>query len=214
MKRTRVGLVLVVLATCGALTGWAFSPWHPDQTPPRSGTSPGGTQGEGIEGTGVISYDPPGPADSFLGNLGNIVGNVFDTRVGNPLETGSVSQIAAYFGGSDATFPYLGVVDLTPFSILSLPGVGGLVPFTFNTVPLAIGVASPPVFGGVLVSSGFGSSADSVGMQNASTQGQGFHAGSLPYGGPVITLGNNNAMVRLAGSIWVVPVELMTFDVE
>jgi hypothetical protein len=51
-------------------------------------------------------------------------------------------------------------------------------------------------------------------MQSQSTAGQGFHAGSLPFGGPVITLGSNNAMVRLAGSIWVVPVELMTFDVE
>jgi hypothetical protein len=70
----------------------------------------------------------------------------------------------------------------------------------------------PPGFlGGVFVSSAFGSSADSVGGRQASTNGQGFHAtGWLGGGG---TFPNTNAMVRVTGSVSV-PVELQTFDVE
>jgi hypothetical protein len=205
-------LVFSSLVVVGGLAAWAASPWHAGHAPPRTGKP--ATQGDGLEGTGVIQYDPPGTADAMLGANGNLVGNVFNTRVGNPLTTGNVSAMAFYPGDAGATFPYVGVVKLTPFSVLTLPAFTGVVGFTFNTVPLAVTGAVPPLFGGVLVSSFFASSADSVGMQSQSTLGQGFHAGSLPYGGPVIPLGNRNGMVRLSGSIWVVPVELMEFEAE
>jgi hypothetical protein len=149
----------------------------------------------------------------MLGSNGNIVGNVFDIGGAGPLSTGSVTQMAFYIGGGDATFPYAAIVELSPFALITLPGFTGIVPFTFNTVPIGVPTVDIPFMGGVLVSSFFTSSADSVGMRSASTRGLGYHAGSLPYGGPVISLGNRNAMVRVGGSIWV-PVELMSVDVE
>lgn len=216
--RKRVQFAAVAFSAVGFFAGlavWATSQWH-GNPPPDARQSSGiqGTQGQGLEGVGVVRYDPSGPADTFLGNIPNVVGNVFDSGLAGPLETGSVSQLAAYFGGSDATFPYLGVIELSPFNVVSLPGVSGLVPFTFNTIPLPAATSvSNPFLGGVLVSAAFTSSADSVGMQSSEFMGNGFHAASLPYGGPAIPLGNFNAMVRVSGSIWV-PVELMSVDVE
>lgn len=204
----------VALLVAGSAT-WAVGQYVDPKPDQRSGPTPDAVQGGGIEGTGVVQYDPPGAADSFAGSLGNLVGNVFDTRMGQPLETGNVSQMAFYHGGSDATFPYVGIAELSPFSVITTPSFSGLVPFSFNTVPITGAPSvSPPFFAGVLVSNSFASSADSVGMRSASTGGQGFHAGSLPFGGPVIDLAGRNAMVRVAGSIWVVPVELMDFDVQ
>jgi hypothetical protein len=208
-----VGLCVALLVAGTA--AWAVSEYLSPLPEARPTPSPAASQGGGIEGTGVVQYDPNGPADSFTGTLGNLVGNVFDTRAGQPLETGNVSQMAFYHGGSDATFPYVGIAELSPFSTLTVPAFSGLVPFSFNTVPITGAPSvSPPFFAGMLVSTAFSSSGDSVGMRSASTLGQGFHAGSLPFGGPVIDLAGRNAMVRVAGSVWVVPVELMDFDVQ
>jgi hypothetical protein len=220
-SRGWVAVQVLIAVTClGTAAAWGVSQWIRDLTADGKNDRPGvPVQGGGLlgpRGTGVIQYDPPGAADSMLGLNGNVVGNVFNTRVNNPLETGNVTQMAFYIGGADATFPYFGIIELSPFSVQTLPASAGIVPFTFNTVALGTGAATvtPPFMGGVLISSFFTSSADSVGMQSQSTQGQGFHAGSLPYGGPVILLPGNNAMVRVAGSVWVVPVELMDFEAE
>lgn len=211
----RITVALSAALLLAGTTAWAVSQYLDPLPDQRSGPTPNAVQGGGIEGTGVVQYDPAGPADSFAGVIGRIVGNVFDTRMGQPLETGNVSQMAFYHGGSDATFPYVGVVELSPFSVITTPSFSGVVPFTFNTVPITGAPSvSPPFFAGMLVSNAFTSSGDSVGMRSASTGGQGFHAGSLPFGGPVIDLAGRNAMVRVAGSIWVVPVELMDFDVQ
>ena len=212
----RITVALCITLLVAGTAAWAVSEYLTPLPDKRVGPTPEGTQNGGLRGTGVVQYDPDGPADSFAGALGNIVGNVFDTRAGAvPLETGNVSQMAFYHGGSDATFPYVGVVELSPFATITLPAFSGLVPFSFNTVPIT-GAPSvtPPFFAGMLVSNAFTSSGDSVGMRSASTLNQGFHAGSLPFGGPVIDLAGRNAMVRVAGSVWVVPVELMDFDVQ
>ncbi|MEZ5330549.1 MAG: hypothetical protein R2991_00540 [Thermoanaerobaculia bacterium] len=213
MKTTKLGSIVAVVAFAATAT-WAATKYvDPPET--RQGPTPQATQGGGIEGTGVVQYDPAGPADSFAGVVPNLVGNVFDTRAGAPLDTGNVSQMAFYHGGSDATFPYVGVIELSPFNVITVPAFSGLVPFSFNTVPITGAPSvSPPFFAGVVMGNTFASSGDSVGMRSASTLGQGFHAGSLPYGGPNIPLAGRNAMVRVAGSVWVMPVELMDFDIQ
>lgn len=213
MKTTKIAVAACAVLLAGG-AAWAVSTYvNPPDT--REGPTPPAVQGGGIEGTGVVQYDPDGPADSFAGIVPNIVGNVFDTRAGQPLQTGNVSQMAFYHGGSDATFPYVGVVELSPFNVITVPAFSGLVPFSFNTVPITGAPSvSPPFFAGVVMGNTFSSSGDSVGMRSASTLGQGFHAGSLPYGGPNIPLAGRNAMVRVAGSVWVMPVELMDFDVQ
>ncbi len=204
-RRITYGLIVAALGV-GALC--AFTP------PTEKNDAPGTpTQGGGTDGVGVVAYDPPGAADSFVGSYGTFVGNRFDTRVGNPLEAGNITQVAFVCGDASCTFPGFGVFPDNGVGTLYFQFTTGIVPFTYNTV----GVATPPnlvppVLAGVFVSSAFGSSADSVGVRAATTQGMGFHAHS--FGGFDNTIAGNNAQFRASGSIWVVPVELMNFDVQ
>ncbi len=207
-------LVPIAVVTIAALAAWsALAGAPPSQKTPAPS---GGTQGGGLDGTGVVAYDPPGDPDEFVGNYGQFVGNVFDTRVGNPLETGNVTQLAAFWGAAGATFPGFGIFTAANNVTLDFQFVPGVVPFTFNTIPVTgVNNAAPGFLAGVFVSSAFTSSADSVGAQSQSTMGQGFHAAGFGYGdGNITPIANRNAMVRVAGSIWVVPVELMSFDVQ
>ncbi len=165
-------------------------------------------------GTGTVQYDPGTPADSLLPGPALLIGNRFDSRSGAPLSPGTVTAIAAYWGGQDATFPVLAILNTANTGIYGVAYAGSQVPYQFNTFALAAPV--PSVFMGiVLASSNYVSSADAVGMRSASTNGQGFHAvtAANAFGSPFNNVAGQNAMVRVSGTV-VVPVELMEFDVD
>ena len=198
-------LGILVLVTVFATTGYAFEVGDKHDAGLTS------VQGGGIEGVGTIQYDPPGMADTFFGMNGAFYGNRFDTAFGQPLSTGSVTALAFYHGGSDATFPYVGVFGPASTTLFA-PAISGLVPFTFNTVTVTgVSAVGAGFLAGVLVSSGFSSSADSVGARTATTNGQGFHAEC--FAGCTGTFSTLNAMVRVSGSVFV-PVELQGFEVQ
>ncbi len=186
----------------------------PSQVSPRP--APGATKLDEIpQGTGVVAYDPGAPADTFYvgaGGVNNYFVNYFDTRVGNPLDPGTV--YAASF--------YQGAVQAPTGVIVFGPGASGpLVSFTFGAPVAAYAFNAfsfpprnftPPFRMGVGVYPGlFGS----VGGRSASTQGMGFHGRQVGFSGvPSSALPGQNVMFRVAGSVWVVPVELMEFGVQ
>jgi hypothetical protein len=165
-------------------------------------------------GSGAIQYDPGPPADALIQGPALFVGNRFDSRSGSPLDTGTITAIAAYWGGQDATFPILAALNTANTQIFGFVYVAGLTPFTFNT--LSVSWPVPPAFlAGVLASSSRPSSADSVGIRSASINGQGFHGitFSNAQGAPVNPIPGANAMVRVSGTV-ILPVELMEFDID
>lgn len=121
-----------------------------------------------------------------------------------------MTALAFYHGGSDATFPYIGVFGPASTTLFA-PALSGLVPFTFNTVAVT-GVTVPPggLLAGVLVSTAFASSADSVGARTSTTGAQGFHAQC--FAGCTGTFPTLNAMVRINRVLC--PVELQGFEVQ
>ncbi len=207
MKRiTTVALVLLL----GGFAATGHAEWvKPTE---KAGSGHTAQQGGGPEGVGTVQYDPPGPADTFFGAYGAWYGNRFDTAFGGPLDTGNVTALAFYIGGADATFPFVGVFGSGGATPLFSAAISGIVPFTFNTVPVTgVATVAPGFLAGVFVSSAFGSSADSVGARTASTNGQGFHAEA--FNGATGTFQSLNAMVRVTGSVFI-PVELVGFEVE
>jgi len=205
MKRLSIVALVIVVSGLAALSAAWVNPGA--KTP--SGIIP--IQGGGTDGVGTVQYDPPGAADTFIGAYGGWYGNRFDTAFGLPLDTGNVTALAFYIGGADATFPFVGVFGPGSTTLFA-PAISGIVPFTFNTVPVTgVGAVPPGFLAGVFVSSAFGSSADSVGARQASTNGPGFHAAGFVGGGG--SFPNTNAMVRVTGTVWV-PVELQSFDIE
>ncbi len=180
-------------------------------------------------GTGWVVYDPGGPADRFLergGNypLANFFGNVFDTSRGDPLHSGTITQIAWYQGtaegqikvvfGPTGTSFYTGTVGASP------------APFQLNFVDVSAKVTGPMWVG---VSAHLGQ----VGARAATRDGQGFHGavrgrcypasacppvgyqlrrqiGFYPYS---VRFDSLNVMVYIGGSV-VIPVELLEFEAE
>ncbi len=173
-------------------------------------------QNGGELGTGTVQYDPPGPADILLAaNLNWFVGNRFDTRNGNPLSSGVVTQIAAYWGPAPtATYPVWGIKNVANTQILHLTYVPGQVPLQFNT--LNVSWAVPSVFlGGLRIGNGgFPSSAYSVGVRYSSYNSQGFHGLVFAQSTSATSqIASGNAMFRVSGDL-VIPVELVEFELE
>ncbi len=188
----------------------------PSKVSPRP--APGATKLDEIpQGTGVVAYDPGAPADTFYVGTGgagytNYFVNYFDTRGGNPLDAGTVYAASFYQGqlGADPS----GVIVFGPAagSLVSYTFVAPVAAYAFNAFSFPPRSFTPPFRMGVAVYPGlFGS----VGGRSASVGGMGFHGRSVGFfGSPSNTLPGQNVMFRVAGTVWVVPVELMEFGVQ
>lgn len=217
MKRTLVIALTVVallatVSTTSAQSGGLAEGRNPGKG--HSATAP--------VGAGIVVYDPGAPADSVLGQQGPsaTVGNRFSSRNGNPLSPGSFYFASAYMANA--------TLGGGLFVLWGPPTGGGGAPaiasFTIGTIAPTgtFGVTVTPIFvgsdflAGVYVNSGQPSRGQ-VGLRSASTNGQGFHGMQISFGGGAganyASLGGQNAMVRAAGT-FIVPVELMEFDVE
>jgi hypothetical protein len=169
----------------------------------------------GLEGTGVVQYDPGLPVDSFHKNgptfTGGYYGNIFDTRNGVPLSPGTITGVSWYQGGL-GNYGTRGLVDFGPpnGTITTQLSLTPPAPSTFNAIGAAVPANGPKFVGLALGFDAFGS----VGARSASTNGQGFHAVQRNwYGNTGTALPGENIMIRISGTI-IVPVELMEFDVE
>ncbi len=169
------------------------------------------------EGVGTVQYDPGAPADDFgLTNVFNYnywYGNNFDTRNGQPLSPGTITNISWYQGGVGLNIAYLlGAPIGGPFTFIS-----PVLVYTSNTffnIPANIAAPSPRFVGVAGITYNQVNYFGSVGLRSASTNNQGFHGTQRAFTtGFTGSLPGQNAMVRVSGTI-IVPVELMEFDVE
>lgn len=173
--------------------------------------------GPGQQGT--VTYDPGPPQDFFRGFDGTnrSVGNVFNTRNGNPLFPGPLSFVTVFpiAVGGDVIVTVWGPPAGPNAPLLTYVTGSGAVNSTFNAVPLTVSVGSSFLAGQYIGT--FGSGPDSVGIRSSSINGQGFHAMQINFVGGTTgtgfqTITGQNAMVRASGVV--VPVELMHFDIE
>ena len=172
---------------------------------------------------GTIKYDNDTPMTIFGG--GAIIGNRFDTAVGDPIATsGTISTVVGVVQpGPSQTTSSAGFVIEGPqtvgggaFAIFST-FTGGLTASTETVTYSGLGVNYTGSSFFVLFGD-FASSYDPA-FSTGSTQGQGHHGvvGYTGMMGPNITGtfdfgGSKNALVRVTGNV--LPVELMSFDVE
>lgn len=215
MKKTLfVALAIVALVGAAALHAQGSTPKARNPKPAVKAPTP--------LGAGVITYDPGTPADLLRGQQGpsNTIGNRFNSRNGNPLSPGSAYFLSAYMANNTIG---------GALAVLWGPPTGGggaplISSFTFSPVVNGAfnGVSFTPVnvgtdfMAGIYLNSGQPGRGD-IGMRTSSVNGQGFHAMQISWGGGAGTnyasIPGENAMLRAAGT-FIVPVELMEFDVE
>lgn len=205
------------------------------QTPPARGTGfearpftgPAGTgNGQGGDGpsrlVGAIQYDDGVITTSFGG--GAIVGNRFDTALGNPiLASGTISTVVGVVVPGPAF-----TTNSAGFVIEGPQTVGGGAMAIFSTFTPATGTVDTVTFAGLGVNyTGssfmvlFGDFANSFipAFGTGTTNGQGHHGivGFTGGMGPNITAvsdlgGTLNGLIRVTGNV--LPVELLSFDVD
>ncbi len=171
---------------------------------------------ERVEGTATIRYDP-GTDLYSAGSLKPVVGNLFDTQFGQPLASGTIYRISAVIGsdgGYDGSFAVAGPVAGTTAPFLAAPR------FPADTAYTAVASFSPLDVPSVFVVGFLVNLAQGLGLATRTTQGQGFHAHSW-YGGygnqratGIRPIAGQNATIRVTGSVAVVPVELLEFDLD
>jgi hypothetical protein len=215
MKRTLV-IALTVVAVLAAVGVTSAKDLAPGRAPGKSNPADTPT------GAGIVVYDPGAPADALLGQNGPsiTIGNRFSSRNGNPLSPGSAYFLSFYLANAS-----LG----GGLAVLWGPPTGGggapaIASFTIGVIPPTgtAGVSFTPIFvgsdflAGIYLNSGQPSRGQ-MGLRSASTNGQGFHGMQLSFGGGAganyASLAGQNAMMRAAGT-FIVPVELMEFDIE
>jgi hypothetical protein len=155
--------------------------------------------------------------DATTGNLNRVVGNRFNSQLGQPLMTGMLSMLTVFpqangsqsvsIGGTPNTMGTAMVLDfiLAPmmaaqFNQVTFPPV--TVPADFIGVFLGLYAASQP--------------AGLLGMSDMATMGQGYHAieGFYALGNQTMLtpIANRNGMIRATGNP--LPVELMDFKIQ
>lgn len=215
----RRGLWFQVMKTRAEQRGQTAKPERLQK--PRTPIAPGSKRAIAPKGIGTIQYDSG--AFSTTLNSGSIVGNRFDTHTGIPvLSPGTVSVVqAVVVPGAGNTTSSAGFVLLGPQT-----GGGGAMAI-FSSFQAATGATDTVTFSGLMASyTGsffvlFGDFANSYvpvfGTGTTNMQGHHGVAGITGGMGPNITATTNlggtlNAFIRATGNI--VPVELMTFEVE
>lgn len=169
-----------------------------------------------------ITYDAGGTEDFFQGLSGSldVFGNIFNSANGGPLQAGTITGVSWFgrdgSGGGDMTLSFIGPPaggSAVLYTYINFTGVANSV---FNAATI-----SQPVGTSFLVGFYVGTfnGPDSVGMQNQTANGQGFHGfqGDFLGGatiGSIAPLPQTNAMIRAAGDLATIPVELTAFDVE
>lgn len=167
-----------------------------------------------------MRYDPGSPADNLLfGPVGqSIFGNRFNSRSGQPLDSGTVTRISWYQGALGA----IGTVALAvagdngaPLSVSIV--IFSVAPTAFNSVAVSLPVDSSFFVGLIRYTTnnnGPPGRYGSLGVRFATTNSQGYHAIQRNLSaGFSVGLPMQNAMLRVAGNV-VIPVELLEFDVD
>ncbi len=206
MRREALVAVALLLSTSAA---WAQRPTN------KAGKERNiAVRVDGLEGTGVVQYDPGAPADSFHLNgpayTEGYYGNLFDTRNGVPLSPGTITGVS-WYQGAETGYGY-GLVDFGPAggTITTQLALTSPVPLAFNAITAAVAFPGTKWVGLALGFDAFGS----VGARSASTNSQAFHARQRNwYGDTSNSMPGQNIMLRVSGTL-IVPVELMEFDVD
>lgn len=171
----------------------------------------------------TIVYDPGAPADAFYGvaqaGPSGCIGNRFNSDSGFALlASGTIDRFTFYpLANGSVTISLYGPLSGTAAPLIDLFGVSGVVNYVFNAAALATPMAVGPSFLAGLYVGTWGGIEDSIGIRNATTNGQGYHGMQINYGNISGTgfeaLGSTNAMIRVHGNLRV-PVELMSFSIE
>jgi hypothetical protein len=159
--------------------------------------------------------------DAVAGNLNRIVGNRFNSLLGDPLLTiTEVSIVTVFPANAGDQSISIASAPTTMGSAMVLDYILGndLVAGQFNQIPVRPAVHVGPDFLAVFLGV-FGSSQPGglLGMSDMATMGQGYHAVQGFYrSGMVVTMiepvPNRNAMLRVTVPVW--PVELMDFKIQ
>ncbi len=231
MKRTIVVMAVLVLA--GAAAAEAQSRSLEERLAAARRVRANRVSGA-VEGTGTVQYDTGSPTMNITGtSSAAYVGNLFDTRNGQPLSSGTVTRLSWYQGagcpppycggeeeGLSGYYAFIGVF-LNPGAATGAAAFLATVnQYAFNSISVSVTVSgSPNFFVGLNLFPGgeplrgpalFGS----VGAVTATTNGQGFHGHQRDWtGNNSAPLTATNAVVRATGSI-IIPVELLEFEVE
>ncbi|MET0552888.1 MAG: hypothetical protein ABW221_07620 [Vicinamibacteria bacterium] len=156
--------------------------------------------------------------DAVGGNVNRVIGNRFNSQLGQPLlMTGMLSMLTVFpanngtqsvsIGGTPNTMGTATVIDYIAANLMAS---------TFNQVTFPA-VTVPADFVGVFIGT-FGASqpAGLLGMSDMAVNGQGYHAVDGFYLGGNQTMlapiANRNAMIRASGDP--LPVELMDFKIQ
>jgi len=164
----------------------------------------------------TVRYDLGAPADAVFGGPG-LAGNLFNTRLGDPLGSGSVSGASLYLAYAKDFFS--GIFFYGPVVGTQAPRIGA-VDFPIPPSDTFYAVTFSPIAVPSSFLAGIRAFLEiNVGMRSGSVSGQGFHGRYWFFDGSgnavsIRSASERNAMLRLSGSFAAVPVELMEFDVE
>ena len=172
----------------------------------------------------TIAYDTGFNAgfhpDSSGSNQNRVVGNRFNTVLGGPmLPTNRVTRLTVFpANGGPQSLSVAGAPNTMGSAAILDYVNAALVANQFNSVPFSPGVTvGPDCLGLFLGRFGATQPAGLLGMSDMPTMGQGYHAVQGLYIGQMATMievvPNRNAMLRATGD-FIIPVELMTFEIE
>jgi hypothetical protein len=158
--------------------------------------------------------------DSPMAAQNRIVGNRFDSHLGEPLlMTGMVSFVTVFPANNGPQSVSIALPPNTMNTAMVLDFVNApLVAGAFNQVPFDPPITVGPDFLATFLGT-FGTfhAAGLLGMSDMATMGQGYHAVQAFYFAGMATMievvPNRNAMLRVTGDL-LLPVELMDFKIE
>ena len=217
-KATLVAVGLILLGPGGPIVDADERPGRGSRTA-RARTVPGVSgflQATITYDTGVnVGFYP----DSPMAAQNRVVGNRFDSRLGQPLlMTGMVTFLTVFPANNGPQSVSIALPPNTMNSAMVLDFVNApLIAGTFNQVPFDPPITVPSDFLGFFLGT-FGTfhAAGLLGMSDMATMGQGYHAVQAFYFAGMATMievvPGRNAMLRATGSP--LPVELMDFKIE
>jgi len=214
----RVVVLALLVSLCLIGASEAQRPLTPREQDLRARSSLGSTTarpGTGELGTGLIQYEPGAPADVIATSpLTLMVGNIFNSHLGLPLSSGTVSQVSWYqaqIGTVVTSIPFKVLPPGSPFSTAANIAPTASYAFQVATVFTASQAVGTQFFAGFAAGQG---SFGNIGLRSATINTQGFHGVQRNFSPANSTpLPGQNAMVRIAGNV-IIPVELLEFEVE
>jgi hypothetical protein len=213
-----------LVAACLMMVGTALSAAEGGRPNAKKGTVQVFAPGQSLGGPNqvTITYDNGTNIgfypDATTGNLNRVVGNRFNSQLGQPLlMTGMLSMLTVFPAASGAQSVSIGGTPSTMGTAMVLDYINApMMAGVFNVVTFPA-VAVPADFIGVFIGT-FGASqaAGLLGMSDMAVLGQGYHAvdGFYAAGNQTMLapIANRNGMIRASGDP--LPVELMDFKIQ